>query len=104
MSNGDIRALAAEMRPDSARSDVYAVSNAQLAAWADKLESLAGECAVVLRRDLIGLCEAADALCRGRFGVPLNDKSINDMCRAALMRDAKATIEAYLKAAERQEK
>lgn len=42
-------ALVADMRPDSARSDVYAVSNAQLTAWADKLESLAGEYAVVPR-------------------------------------------------------
>lgn len=36
--------------------------------------------------------DAADALCRGRFGVPLNDKSINETCRAALLRDADATI------------
>lgn len=98
MTASPLRELAADIRPDDARSDVYAVSNAQLTAWADKLESLAGEYAVVLRRDLIGLCEAADILCRGRFGVPLNDKSINDTCRAALMRDAKVTIEAYLEA------
>lgn len=51
--------------------------------------------------DLLALCEAANALCRGRFGVPLNDKTVNKSCHDALMRDAAATVEAYIRTASR---
>lgn len=83
MTPSPLRELAADIRPDDARSDVYAVSNAQLAAWAAKLESLAGEYAVVPREPseemIVAFCEAWFRKRR-----PIDDPEMEDAYRAMI--------------------